>query len=70
VLQEALNINPDNRLLLEAYILKAIDLGFDSYANTALQHYRELFPGDLFYTFLEKVEESKAVFNAKGDIEV
>jgi len=70
ILQEALNKNPDNRLLLEAYILEAISIGFEEYANNALQHYRELFPGDLFYTFLQKVEQTKAQFDAMANEEV
>jgi len=70
ILQEALNKNPDNRLLLEEYILEAISIGFEEYANTSLQHYRELFPGDLFYTFLQKVEQTKAEFNAMANEEV
>jgi len=69
LLQESLTINPDNRLLLEAYILEAIRIGFEEYAGTALQHYRALFPGDLFYVFLQKVEEQKAKFNAMADEE-
>ncbi len=69
LLQESLNINPDNRLLLEAYILEAIRIGFEEYANTALQHYRTLFPGDLFYVFLQKVEDQKAKFNAMANEE-
>jgi len=69
ILQEALNKNPDSRLLLEAYILEAIRIGFEEYANNSLQHYRELFPGDLFYTFLQKVEQTKATFDAMADEE-
>lgn len=69
VLQHALSKNPDNRLLLEAYIIEAISIGFETYANSSLQHYRALFPGDQFYAFLQKVDRAKAAFNAMGDKE-
>ncbi len=67
LLQGALNYNPDNRLLLEAYILEAISIGLEQYANNSLQHYRELFPGDLFYSFLQKVEQERAAFDAMAE---
>lgn len=70
ILQEALNHNPDSRVLLEAYILEAISIGLDQYANTALQHYRSLFPGDLFQAFLKKVTLQKEAFDAMAMEEV
>lgn len=63
ILQQALNKNADNRLLLEAYILKAIDIGMDAYAMNSLQHYREIFPGEQFRYFEQKVLEHKANFD-------
>lgn len=63
MLQAALEQNPDNRILLEAYILEAIQVGFDTYANTSLLHYRELFPGDLYYRFEQKVMAKRAEVN-------
>ncbi len=63
LLQEALDKNPDSRLLLEAYMLEAMDLGFESYAINSLQHYRELFPGNQFYDFNRKLQEQKAKFD-------
>lgn len=63
IVQEALDKNPDNRLLLEEYILRAIDLGLDQYAEQSLLHYRELFPGTRFNTFMNKVNARKEAFN-------
>ncbi len=63
ILQEALDKNPDSRLLLEAYILEAIDMGLEEYAINSLQSYRELFPGEQFYTFERTVLERKAKFD-------
>jgi len=63
ILQEALDKNPDNRLLLEAYILEAVDRGLEEYAINSLQYYRELFPGEQFYSFERTVLERKAKFD-------
>lgn len=60
LLQEALGKNPNDRLLLEAYILKAVDVGMDRYATNSLQHYRELFPGDTYYNFDRKVADKRS----------
>ncbi len=69
LLQEALDKNPDNRLILEAYMLEAVDMGFSEYATNSLQHYRELFPGNQFYKFQRKLEERKAKFESWGTTE-
>ena len=69
LLQKALDKNPNNRLLLESYILKAVDVGMDRYANNSLQHYRELFPGDIFYNFDLKVQQKRAELTAWDDEE-
>lgn len=63
IVQEALDKNPDNRLLLEDYILRAIDLGLDNYADQSLMHYRELYPGEQFNQFVRLVNARKAAFN-------
>ena len=65
IVQEALDKNPDSRLLLEEYVLRAIDLGLEDYAEQSLVHYRELYPGTQYNTFMRKVEARKAAFNEK-----
>lgn len=62
ILQEAMDKNPDSRIILEAYMIEAVDKGFSQYANTALQHYRELFPGDQFYRFQQTLLQHEARF--------
>lgn len=63
ILQQALEKNPENRLLLEAYILEAVDIGMDNYALNSLQHYREFYPGNQFEKFKIKVLERQAKFD-------
>jgi hypothetical protein len=62
ILQEALDKNPDSRIIMEAFMLKAIDIGLEEYATNTLQRYRELFPGDQFRSFEQKLQEKKAKF--------
>ena len=63
IIQEALDKNPDSRLLMEDYCLRAVDLGLENYANKALLHYRELYHGEQFNVFVRKLDERKALFN-------
>ena len=66
-LQQALEKNPENRLLLEAYILEAVDIGMDNYAINSLQHYRQFYPGYQFEQFKQKVLERQAKFDEWED---
>ena len=63
IVLEALDKNPDNRLLLEDYILRAIDLGLEQYAEQSLLHYRELFPGTQYNVFMLKVNAHRETFS-------
>ena len=67
IVQEALDKNPDSRLLIEEYCLRAVDLGLEEYANKALLHYRELYHGEQFNNFVRKLNERKALFNTMLD---
>lgn len=62
ILQEALDKNPDSRIIMEAYMIEAIDVGLEEYAINTLQRYRELFPGDQFYSFERELQERRAKF--------
>jgi hypothetical protein len=68
LLAQAVQKNPESQRILQAYILKALDVGFDQFAENAMYQFRQKFSGQAY--LLMKSEYDKKVMEMNTLLEL
>jgi hypothetical protein len=70
LLAEAVQINPGSPKLLKAYILKALDVGLDQFAENALYEFSQRFSGQSYLLIKDAYEKKIVEINKLSELEL